>query len=57
MDKGEDAKLLSDGSHGPWGFATEGHDMGVKDIVDLDVPVQGPCRELEQVVIGVSAGR
>ena len=31
--------------------------MSVKDIVDLDVPVQGPCRELEQVVIGVSAGR
>ena len=28
--------------------------MGVKDIVDLDVLMQGPCSELEQVVIGVS---
>ena len=25
--------------------------------VDLDVLVQGPCSELEQIVIGVSAGR
>ena len=39
------------------GIAAEGHDMSVEDIVDLDVLVQGPCRELEQVVIGVSAGR
>ena len=39
------------------GFATEGHNMGVKDIVDLNVLVQGPCHELEQVVIGVSAAR
>ena len=55
MDKGDDAKLLSEGSHGGSPLRVMSHDMGVKDIADLDVLVQGPYRELEQVMIGASA--
>ena len=44
---GDDRKLQSESSHY--------HDMGVRDIVDFNVLVQGPCSEFEQEVIGVCA--